>query len=363
MVTTPPITLVADGLENPANAQTILDAAGMFGCPCLFRDRHALFAEWQPDAESPRHIGPHPFITYEQLAQDYSPVVAFDNVEGAAVLYGFQMPRSPKPAVVVGNERHGIARDILSIADHKVQLPMFARGASTINCLNVAAASAVALYYLSRGGGARLRTSPRPAGRRPELMLLGGQSHVELGSTIGSAGALGWERLFLEDRSAVWFGALRSVIAEGRAAARRHRNPIHLIPASSDSRYAYAEVCVLTANSTRGSTPIHRTNLAKGPKQLLVIPDESTLDISHEPWNRLGKQIRFAHLDLPQQHFTYHYRLIATIALAEVAHQVGQPARTPTSRTKRRRPSYDSALNLLPPETGEIIYLEDLTAY
>jgi hypothetical protein len=240
---------------------------------------------------------------------------------------------------------------------------MFARGVGTINCLNVAAASAVALYYLSRGGGAGMQTSAHPGKRRPELMLIGGQSHVELGSTIRSAGAFGWERLLLQDPLSVWFGAHRSLVTEGRAAARRHRNPIHLVPAGRDTRYAFSEVCVVTARPATGSIPIHRTNLAKGPKQLLVIADESTLDVSDAAWNRLGQQVRFVHLDLPRHDFAYHYRLIASIALAEAARQVGQAARTPVGRVKRQGPSYESALSLLPAEAGEIVYLEGLSRY
>src|SRR5205823_4087419 len=162
------------------------------------------------------------------LAQGYSPIVAFDNVERAADVYGFRLPGGPRTAVVLGNERRGIGRDILSIAHHNVQIPMFARGPRTIKCLNVAAASAIALNYRGRGGGAKLKVSSHPDKRRPELMMVGGHSHVELGSSIRSAGAFGWQRVILEDRMRAWFGAHRSVQAEGRAAARRHRNPIHL---------------------------------------------------------------------------------------------------------------------------------------
>ena len=36
------ITLVGDGIENPANAQTMMDAAGMFAGECLFRNTAAV---------------------------------------------------------------------------------------------------------------------------------------------------------------------------------------------------------------------------------------------------------------------------------------------------------------------------------
>src|SRR5207249_2924827 len=158
-----------------------------------------------------------------------------------------------------------------------------------------------------------------------------------------SAGAFGWERVLLEDRMGVWFGAGRSVKAEGRAAARRHRNPIHLIPTTTDSHYAFAEVCIITSRPTTGSTLIHRANLAGGPKQLLVIADESGVDsggvadaggAGGGEWHRLGRDVRFLHLDLPREEFVYHYRLIASIALAEVARQVGRKALARAGRAR-----------------------------
>lgn len=356
-----PISLVGDGIENPGNAQAMIDAADMFGAQCLFRDRHGLAASWEDPDRLPQ------FITGDVLARDYSPIIAFDNVPGAADVYGFSLskPSGSMPAVVMGNERHGIGRDIQSIAQHKVQIPMFARPGS-VNCLNVAAASAVALYYLSRGDGPRLQTTQHPGKRRPELMLVGGTSHVELGSSIRSAGAFGWERMLLDDPFGVWFDANRSTKAEGRAAARRHRNPIRLLPATMgrmDSGYAFSEVCVVRSASAGASVPLHKANLARGPQQLLVVPDESAVDVEAVDWHRLGKTVNFVHLDLPPREFAYHYRLAATIALAEAARQIGRKARTATGRPTRGEPFYNSALTILAETTGETIYLEDLESY
>lgn len=350
------ISLVGDGIENPGNAQAMMDAADMFGTQCLFRDRSGLARSW----EDPERL-PH-FITFDALARDYSPLVAFDNVPGAADVYGFRLAPGPASAVVVGNERRGIGRDVMSIAHHKVQIPMFAR-AGGVNCLNVAAASAVALYYLSRGGGARLQANRQPGKRRPELMLVGGSSHVELGSSIRSAGAFGWERVLLDDAHGVWFNASRSVKAEGRAAARRHKNAIHLVPASRGDRYAFSEVCVVRAMETGSSAPLHRANLARGPQQLLVLPDESALDVDAVDWGHLGRAVNFAHLELPSHEYTYHYRLAATIALAEAARQVGRKAGTKTGRPAPVEPFYESALAALAEAEGETIYLEELQSY
>jgi hypothetical protein len=41
--------LVGDGVENPANARALLDAAAMFAIPCLFRDSRGLAQRWSAE--------------------------------------------------------------------------------------------------------------------------------------------------------------------------------------------------------------------------------------------------------------------------------------------------------------------------
>ena len=350
---TAPIRLVGDGIENPFNARVMQAAAALFGGPCRFRDRADLAAAWStehPDAEA------LDLLTTEDLAA-CAPLIALDNVPGAQPVYGFRLPRGPRPALLAGNERQGIARDALKLASHHVLIPM---SGHRLNTINVAAASAVALYYLARGGGGPLQVTPQPQKRRPELLLLGAADHVEVGSSIRSAGAFGWERALVEDRAGVWFGAPRHVTAEGRGAARRHRNPIRLIPAEPTSDYAFQEVWVVTRN--QGDVPLHRANLAAGPRSLLVIPDETAVDLDAEPWDRLGARVRFARLDLPDLSVPCPYRLSASIALAEAARQVGLRERLP-GRPPRAEPMYDRALTVLAAEAGETVDLEELGAY
>lgn len=344
--------LIGDGIENPWNARVMEAAAAMFGWDCLFRDRGGLAEAW---AETGLEGGPLA-ITREAVRSGYSPVIAFDNAAGADDLYGFR-PGGPGPlAVVVGNERRGIAGDMMALADRKVQVPMVSR---RINCLNVAAAAGVAMYYLVRGGG-RLQTRSDPARNRPELLFLGPGDHVELGSSIRSATAFGWNRLFVEDRAGVWFGVERGVRAEGRAAARRARNPIRVIPVAQGGDFAFEEACIVSCR--REGVPLHRVNLARGPRQIVVIPDESAIDGTVEEFERLARSVRFAHLVLPQNEFAYHYRIIATIVLAEIARQVGR--RIKPGRRRPGPPVYDSALRLMiAEEAGEIVTLDELTGY
>lgn len=72
--------------------------------------------------------------------------------------------------------------------------------------------------------------------------------------------------------------------------------------------------------------------------------------------------MEFAHLQLPSNDFISHYRLAATIALAEISRQVG---RQPTVKvlTAPRPPIYDHAVEQLAEATGELIGLDDLRRY
>jgi hypothetical protein len=349
----PPITLIGDGIENPWNAQTMIHAAGMFGGDCCFVDRCGLAGVWSENHSIEAELG---LIDEGDLAARYSPMVALDNMDGAAGIHDFRLPKGARPALIAGNERLGLSPAVRAQADAAVQIPMVSR---RLNCLNVAAASAVALYYLTRGREHNLLTRARPEQHRPELLLLGAAQHVELGSAIRSGGAFGWGRILVEDRHRVWFGCDRATHSEGRAAARRQRNPIHLVPSCSEQRYPFEEVCVITTR--RLGDPLHRANLARGARQLIAIPDESAVQLEAENWDRLGGTVRFVHLDLPTADFQYHFRLIASIALAEIARQVGVAARPTSGRPRRLR--YDRALALLREVCGEVVYLNELGHY
>jgi hypothetical protein len=352
-LTDPHITLIGDGIENPWNARTMLHAAAMFGGGCRFRDRAKLASAWDAANLPPDTLR---FVATGDVRHGYDPRIAFDTLNHAETIYGFRLPAGERPAVIVGNERRGIAHDMQEIANRAVQIPLVSR---TLTSLNVAAASAVALWYLTRGSGpAHLVAHPRK--RRPALLLIGGMDHFELGSTIRSAGAFGWQQLLVEDRAGVWFDANRVTQSEGRAAARRGRNPIRLTPAAPSDRYAFERVSVITAR--REGMPLHRANLVGGPRHLIALPDEGGVDIENEPWDRLAKEVTFIRVGVPAATFDYHFRLIATIALAEIARQVGQPS-VGKARVSRRTPHYDFAVPLHHEQRGEIIFLEDLEAY
>ena len=129
--------LVGDGIENPANALTMIHAAAMFGARCRFRDTKRL-------AESSVRAGlageMFSSITGDEIQALHSRIIAFDNLPGAREVYGFRSGH--EFAVLMGNERRGLSHEFTSLATDRVQVPMLSR---RINCLNVAAVSAVVL--------------------------------------------------------------------------------------------------------------------------------------------------------------------------------------------------------------------------
>lgn len=344
--------LVGDGIENPMNARAILDAADMFNVPCFFRDTRGLADRWREDLAS----ASLPLVDTDTLLEAMRPIVAVENAPGSRPVYGATRP-SGTPSVVVGNERRGVGRDVLSSAEKIVHIPMGGRGPNT---LNVAAAAAVALYYLANRRGGSVQSS-RPEHRRPALLLAGPCDHVEAGSTLRSAAAFGWRSVCLDDRRGAWFDTPRPIRAEGRAAARSHRGGIRVVRIAPTDRLAYEEITII---GIRLDAPlIHRARLATGSRSALILPDESAIDISSEDWARMGRSVRFARIDLPTKKFPYRYRLVASIALAEASRQIGARARKLPSRPPTQRLAYESTLAAGVLEAAEFVTHEELRDY
>jgi SpoU rRNA Methylase family len=140
------LALLPDGVENAANLDRIADAARLLGASCS-------------DSVDGR-------------------LIAVDNAPGAREIYG-RRPLRGAATLAVGNERRGLSRSLLASADETVVIPTFSR---TVTTLNVAAAAAVAGWYILRGSGPQAQTT-RTENRRPALLLVG-DDHVEVGSSL-----------------------------------------------------------------------------------------------------------------------------------------------------------------------------------
>jgi len=342
--------LVGDGIENPANARALMDAAAMFGVSCCFRDTRGLARVWDI-----KRGGQLDLIETTELIAPSLPIVAVENTPAAASIFGAALPAA-NSSIVVGGERVGVRGDLLRAAARHVKIPMSGRG---VNTLNVAAAGAVALYYLFGARGLVQRQAKRPDERRPTILLSGPSDHVETGSAIRSAAAFGWRTVGLDDSNRVWFGVSRAMTSEGRAAARAHRNFTRVVPTRIDGNLGFRRVVVAGANVD--GPPIHRVDLTGGRDTLLVIPDEEGR--SERDFSELGGSVLRARVELPSVAFPYRYRLIASIVLAEAARQTGARSARGPRLPVRRGLTYKSALETVAAGVADVVDPTDLNTY
>ncbi|MBO3744781.1 hypothetical protein J5X84_01785 [Streptosporangiaceae bacterium NEAU-GS5] len=347
------LTLFPDGVENPANLARIGDAARLLGIGC-----------------GPTIIGR---------------LIAVENAPGAADIYG-RRPLRGEATLAVGNERRGLSAATMARADEVVQIPTLSR---TVNTLNVAAAAAVAGWYVRRGSGPQAQTA-RPETRRPALLIVG-CDHVEVGSSLRSAAAFGFRDVLLEDRGAGWFDGPSSVRREARAAARRHKNPLRVHRATLDHAARFEDVVLVTPSGP--GTALHRERLTRGPSQLIVVgahPDDLPPDVADRariatlglesvgsaplrPIGALGAESAAPRLIGGQgweavgsvgSVESVPLRLIASILLAEISRQVGRsrPSLGREARSVRepRRPRYGKAVHPLPPDASLLVDLDSL---
>lgn len=88
----------------------------------------------------------------------------------------------------------------------------------------------------------------------------------------------------------------------------------------------------------------------------------TVVDVTSKQWSRLGREVELVSLDTPVARRIYHYRLVATIAIAEIARQVGRGTRgSPAPR--RHAPVNDRNLDLALEVAGEDVWLEGLLNY
>ncbi len=316
--------LVGNNIENPGNTAGLRAAAEMFDWDCGF-----LHDARHPDAQTAAAVTGSRIISLQELAACGAPVIALENASGAEDLYRLRPPKG-RFVVVAGNERKGIASEVLRLADRVVQIPV---SSAHLNTVNVAAAAAIALHHLSRAGGGAVA---RGAGKRPEVLLAGPTDAIATGSVVRSAACFGWTRLFLDDVHDVWFETDRVTRSLGRGAARRGRNPIRVIPARDG---AFDEVCVL--GTLGDGEPLRRAELTLGPAQLVVIPDEREGEVDERRWARLGRRLRRVRLDT-EPGTRPPFRLVASIALAEIARQLGGRCRPGEARHRARAPRLTS---------------------
>ena len=347
-------TILADGVANPANIAALMEAAALFQGSVALRPGATFIQEW---AAAFPDIAPPPFVDAGGLAA-FAPRIALDNLRGAVSVFDAHAGAGPAPALLVGNEQRGLTPAFQSAAMQSIVIPMRSPNVST---LNVAAAAATALWFLTVGRQGRRRG--RGGGPLPEVLFLDPRDHVELGCSIRSAAALGWQRVFVADRFGVWFDAPRAVVAEGRAAARRHKNSIRVIPVPDPAVLLSTPHVIVTPY---GGAPSIQAVRLQGPGLLVFADDGAAIAVGSRATTgtRQGRAVlpheaTLVSLGQPRTAVP-RLRFTATIALAEVARRYGPaPATQPVTRPGL---GYEYMLDALD-QPGEVWTNEELARF
>lgn len=304
------VTLIGEEIEGAWNVEALTDVARSFG------------GEYLSLAPRKANGGSEGENTKDRDAlRDFDWLIAAENTPDAVPIYSYRLqPGRVRPALLMGNEAKGLRRGTRKQADVTVQIPIVSRN---INCLNVAAAAAVMLAYLNleRPLPYPRRTLSAVQRERPDVLLIGGPDHRELGSAIRSATAFGWDTLLLEDRHAAWYACDRAIRSEGRGTARRGRNPIRVVPWAGETATEYRRIVIVTRAARCKSL---FTLPLIGRDTFLVLPDEGAGTTDWKPPIGMRGEVVYASLPpiSPEQ---YHFRQMASLALAETARQLGQP--------------------------------------
>lgn len=252
-----PFCLVPLDTEGEWNLPLLENAASLSGGECLFASSGGAVPEQ-----------PNPLVTSTRPLDDVlstvERVIACEAVRDSGNVYDLPAPRQ-RTAVLVGNEVRGIPRFVLKKADAIVAVPMSGAGMSSVN---VAVSAAIALYVLSHDLGRRKKRAGNLSQRDIDLLIHAPENPHELGSLLRSVWSFGWKRVFVSDPHGAWFTRDSEKVLEGRAAARRAKNPLAVLPLAQMDPNAYDRV--LLCDGEREGAPLSRLRLPSCRRLLVV---------------------------------------------------------------------------------------------
>ena len=212
------LTLVGLNIEGLWNLPLLKNAAELSDAPLLFVH--------QEDEPSGHTAHTNRVASIEDLRGHFDHLLACETGRRSRSIYEYPTPRG-RTALLVGNELAGISQADLRKADQVVSVPM---RQSQMSSVNVGVAAAISLYTLRNDLARKGMKSSRIKQANVDVLLYGASDPSELGSLLRSVWAFGWRRAFLDDQAGVWFTKHRETILAGRAAARRERNPLVVLP-------------------------------------------------------------------------------------------------------------------------------------
>lgn len=307
----PTIDLIADSVADPRNVPALLALAELLGVRCLFRDRHDLRNQLADDPILARFVEAPPL---DEFGEHYDLLLAVENHERARSIYEYRPPQGKRLAMAVGNERKGLDRKVSRAADVMLEIPM--RPQPNFS-LNVAGAAAAALYQLQ--SSTQPKRHRRTHGReRPDLLFWQPRDAADLGSSLRAAYALGWDAASVVDTHRVWFGADRATLAQGRGAARRHKNAIRVRPLDPVAPAQTYDVGIVVGCAGVG-TPVWQMKLPERVSSVLVFAD-APLDL--ESLRALAREWQIVSVGNGGIPTDAPLRILSAITLAEVGRVV-----------------------------------------
>src|SRR5262249_49868676 len=154
---------------------------------------------------------------------------------------------------------------------------------------------------------------------RPALLFWRPRDAADLGSSLRAAYALGWDAAWVVDSHRVWFGADRATLAQGRGAARRHKNAIRVRPLDPAAPAEVHDVGILAGCGGPG-TPVWQMRLPERASCVLVFADAPVVPESLPTLAREWQVVSVGHGGTPAD---APLRILSAVTLAEAARRVG----------------------------------------
>ncbi len=145
--------LALDCIQDPGNLGTIIRLADWFGI------RHILASAGTADPFAPKVVRATMGALARVELHRVDDLARTLSASGAPIigtslsgrdLYQTDIPLSPRPIIVMGNEGNGISRPVQSVVTTAIRIPSFPPGVQTSESLNVAIATAITVSELSR---------------------------------------------------------------------------------------------------------------------------------------------------------------------------------------------------------------------
>lgn len=262
--------LIALDIEGEWNVPLLRNAAELSGASLTFA---------VSNSAHPIHDGAAVEL-FETAIRDFDLVIACETGPRTKSFYDY-VPHGQRIAVVVGNEERGIPKSVLKECHDVVSIPMYGEGMSSVN---VAVSAGISLYVLAHDFGRKGRRKKTDV-PRPDILVETPNDPAEIGSFLRSVWAFGWHRIHLTDPMHAWFSEERERIALSRAAARKEKNPLVVLPSDTLQPSRYDRI-ILCGNDCSG-IPLSKYALPDGERPLLTygmkeLPDElASLPMEH----------------------------------------------------------------------------------